>query len=113
MNRVFEDFLVCALREALCLDANSFPQGATRKGLRLEANPPGNIRLRPDLSWWRGGTCVFVGDAKYKRVTVRGVENADLYQLLAYTLATNLPSGLLVYAVGLSAERCKWPDTLS
>ena len=58
------------------------------------------MRLRPDLTWWLGGECVFVGDAKYKRVTVESVPNADLYQLLAYVTALDLPGGLLVYAKG-------------
>ena len=43
---------------------------------------------------------MFVGDAKYKRVTVESVPNADLYQLLAYVTALDLPGGLLVYAEG-------------
>ena len=38
---------------------------------------------------------------KYKRTTVEGIENADLYQLLAYTIALDLPRGLLVYGAGV------------
>ena len=41
-----------------------------------------------------------MGDAKYKRVKFEGVPNADLYQLLAYVTALDLPGGLLVYAQG-------------
>ncbi|MXW95952.1 MAG: hypothetical protein F4110_05940 [Acidimicrobiaceae bacterium] len=44
--------------------------------------------------------CTFVGDAKYKRIDTKAVPNADLYQLLAYVTAFNLPGGLLVYAKG-------------
>lgn len=40
--------------------------------------------------------CIFVGDAKYK-TTAQG-KNDDLYQLLAYCIATDLNSGMLVYA---------------
>ena len=43
---------------------------------------------------------MFVGDAKYKNIEGGRVPNADLYQLLAYTTALNLPGGLLVYAKG-------------
>ena len=43
---------------------------------------------------------MFVGDCKYKRAKVEGVPNADLYQLLAYTTALDLPDGLLIYAAG-------------
>ncbi|MDE0168423.1 MAG: restriction endonuclease, partial [bacterium] len=57
------------------------------------------IRLKPDISWWEGSRCVFVGDIKYKK-TDYGIPNADLYQLLAYTIAADLPSGLLIYAQG-------------
>ncbi|MDE0169461.1 MAG: restriction endonuclease, partial [bacterium] len=57
------------------------------------------IRLKPDISWWEGRRCVFVGDLKYKK-TDHGIPNADLYQLLAYTIAADLPSGLLIYAQG-------------
>lgn len=96
MNKVFEDFVVVALREALGLDARRFPQGDGR--LRLDT--AGRVRLRPDLSWWRTGKCIFVGDAKYKRISVEGILHPDLYQLLAYTVAAELPEGLLIYAAG-------------
>jgi 5-methylcytosine-specific restriction enzyme subunit McrC len=42
--------------------------------------------------------------AKYKYIGVTGIDNPDLYQLLAYTIALDLPAGLLVYATG-EAER--------
>ena len=57
------------------------------------------MRLRPDLTWRDGSRCTFVGDVKYKQ-TDNGVPNADLYQLLAYTTALDLPGGLLIYAQG-------------
>ncbi len=37
--------------------------------------------------------------AQYKRAD-GGVPNSDLYQLLAYTTALDLPGGLLIYAQG-------------
>ena len=43
---------------------------------------------------------MFAGDAKYKNVGGERIPNADLYQLLAYTTALDLPSGLLIYAEG-------------
>jgi 5-methylcytosine-specific restriction enzyme subunit McrC len=98
MNTVFEDFVVETLREHLGLSAGAFPQNAVGKGLRLDE--AGLIKLKPDLSWWESGRCVFVGDAKYKRLTGEGLKHADLYQLLTYTISTGLPSGLLVYAAG-------------
>lgn len=98
MNRVFEDFVVVALREALALSSTSFPQGARSRSLFLDRGE--RIRLAPDLSWWDGRRCTFVGDAKYKRVNVPGVKHPDLYQLLSYVIATGLPGGLLIYAAG-------------
>ena len=55
--------------------------------------------LRPDLAWRDGSRWTFVGDVKYKRMDAE-VPNADLYQLLAYATALDLPGGLLIYAQG-------------
>jgi 5-methylcytosine-specific restriction enzyme subunit McrC len=99
MNAVFENFAVVALREALGLSARVFPQGMRgHGGLCLDAAH--QIRLEPDISWWDDSRCVFVGDVKYKRIGARAILHPDLYQLLAYTIATDLPSGLLIYAAG-------------
>ena len=96
MNKVFEDFMVVALRETLGVTDREFPQGASGRRLWLAGD---RIRVKPDISWWEGRRCVFVGDLKYKK-TDYGIPNADLYQLLAYTIAADLPEGLLVYAQG-------------
>ncbi|HEX6122533.1 MAG TPA: hypothetical protein VFY89_05205 [Ktedonobacterales bacterium] len=99
MNVVFERFVAVALREALKVTERSFPQNMRgRASLYLDAAR--RVRLKPDLSWWDGARCVFVGDIKYKRVQTDGVLHPDLYQLLAYTLATGLPQGMLIYAAG-------------
>ena len=47
----------------------------------------------------------WVGDAKYKWLPSGTYRNADLYQLLAYAVATGLPGGTLIYAAdeGVSA----------
>ena len=97
MNRIFEDFMVTALRESLGVAERDFPQGGSRRGMRLDRG--GRVHLKPDISWWEGIRCVFVGDLKYKK-TDSGIPNADLYQLLAYTIAADLPTGLLIYAQG-------------
>ena len=95
MNRLFEDFLAAALREAL---------GASSARLRsdheITLDKDDRAKLKPDLSWWEGGTCSFVGDAKYKNLTTEHVPGADLYQLLAYVTALDLGGGLLIYAKG-------------
>ena len=99
MNAVFQEFVTQALRESLkvsdrvlCSD-NGMPR-------RVTLDEAGRVRLKPDLSWWDGSVCTFVGDAKYKNITVEPVPNADLYQLLAYTTALDLPGGMLIYAQG-------------
>jgi len=103
MNEVFENFVVVALRDALGLSERAWPQGARCR--RIVLDQAGIVDLEPDLSWWDGNVCTFVGDVKYKRVSVTGIKHPDLYQLLAYTVATNLPGGLLIYAAGEGDER--------
>lgn len=101
MNRVFERFALVALRDALGLDARTFPAGAVGRQLHLDARVPPLIDLEPDISWWEfDGRPSFVGDLKYKRTQVDEVKHPDIYQLLAYTTATDLPAGLLIYAAG-------------
>ena len=95
MNRVFEGFVRRALREELELAERAFPAERV-----IPFDKEEKIKLKPDLSWWEGGTCVFVGDAKYKRIEYKHAPNADLYQLLAYATALGLPGGMLVYAKG-------------
>jgi 5-methylcytosine-specific restriction enzyme subunit McrC len=106
MNDVFENFVLVALREALGLNERDFPQGTKGRPFYLNTDDHDQrVRIRPDLSWWEGDRCVFVGDAKYKRLSIKGYEHADLYQLLAYCVASGLPGGLLIYAVGERPER--------
>ena len=95
MNVVFQEFVTVALREALGLSPAVFGEKAIPS-----LDDGGRIHLRPDLTWWDGRSCVFVGDAKYKKITHASVPNADLYQLLAYATALDLPGGLLIYAQG-------------
>ena len=98
MNEVFQEFVTRALRDELGLSERTFRSDEEKSGVFLDER--GRVALKPDLSWWDGRTCRFVGDAKYKRVQDKRVPNADLYQLLAYATALDLPGGLLVYAGG-------------
>lgn len=101
MNKVFERFALVALREELGLDARTFPAAARGRWLHLDDREQPLIDLEPDLSWWEAdGTPSFIGDLKYKRTKVDEVKHADIYQLLAYTIAADLPAGLLIYAAG-------------
>ena len=104
MNVVFQRFVTRALREALGASDRTLRSDEDRGLPHIwldedEGRPPGSrIRLKPDISWWDGPRCTFVGDAKYKHI--ESVPNADLYQLLAYATALDLPGGLLIYAKG-------------
>ena len=101
MNVVFQEFVTTALREELDVSEGVLYSDKDLKG-RIHLDDTKNVGLEPDLTLWKDGRCTFVGDAKYKRTNVESVPNADLYQLLAYTTALDLPGGLLIYAHGES-----------
>jgi 5-methylcytosine-specific restriction enzyme subunit McrC len=99
MNKVFEDFVCIALREALR------PYGGRgvlqAKGVHLDEDE--RVRMRPDFVWYGDGNQgrpLAVADAKYKAEKKEGYPDADLYQMLAYCTALGLPAGHLVYAKG-------------
>ena len=98
MNVLFEKFITRALQEAMKVSDRTFRKVRPRDRVTLDEK--GAVRLEPDLSWWDGSVCRFVGDAKYKRITDDRVPNSDLYQLLAYATALDLPGGMLIYAQG-------------
>ncbi|WP_409472467.1 McrC family protein [Streptomyces sp. HC307] len=99
MNKVFEDFVCVALREAL------YPYGGRgvlqAKGVHLDEEE--RVRMQPDFVWYGDGNPgrpLAVVDAKYKVENKYGYPGADLYQMLAYCTALGLPAGHLVYAKG-------------
>ncbi|RSN18697.1 restriction endonuclease [Streptomyces sp. WAC 01325] len=102
MNKLFEDFVTVALREALR------EHGLTA---RLQDSHhldlAGLVRMRPDLvvRTGDGRTPLAVVDAKYKVEKADGLLNADLYQALAYATVLGLPEAHLVYAAGRQPER--------
>lgn len=96
MNQVFERFVFEALRDALALSERAFRRGVSSRLFLAEGS---RIELKPDLSWWQGDDCVFIGDAKYK-VPASDIPNADVYQALAYTVGADLPGAILVYPLG-------------
>ena len=99
LNKVFQEFVTVALREALGLSRKTFSEQWTGS---LDTGD--KVRIRPDLVWREGGNPCFVGDVKYKNLTRESdnnrVPNSDLYQLLAYVTALDLPGGMLIYAQG-------------
>ena len=98
MNVIFQEFVTRALRDELRVSDRVFRSDDRIE--RVTLDEAGQVRLKPDLTWWDGGDCTFAGDVKYKRIENAHVPNADLYQLLAYATALDLPGGLLIYAQG-------------
>ncbi|NYI03812.1 McrC family protein [Allostreptomyces psammosilenae] len=102
MNKLFEDFVTVALREALreC-DLTAHLQEAHH------LDTAAAVRMRPDLVVHSvdGRTPRAVVDAKYKVERADGRPNADLYQALAYATVLGLREAHLVYAAGRQPER--------
>lgn len=94
MNLVFEQFVRLALRAALGATPSEFPDRPPQRRL----DEAGVVPLKPDLCLINDQQVVWVGDAKYKRLPAGAYTNADLYQLLAYSVALDLPGGTLIYA---------------
>ena len=98
MNVLFQEFLIQALRETLGVSGRTLRSDSSVRGLTMDYEE--QVTLKPDLTWWDGTACTFVGDAKYKNLTGEHVPNSDLYQMLSYATALDLPGGLLIYAQG-------------
>lgn len=87
MNNLFERFVTERLRNEL------------RGHLKVEAQKSSyldddkRVTIRPDLRLTRNGSTVGVADIKYKLDEA----NTDYYQILAYTIALDLPKGTLIY----------------
>ncbi|WP_033325749.1 McrC family protein [Streptomyces yerevanensis] len=97
MNKVFEDFVCVALREALTLHGGH----GTLQARNVYLDEDDAIRMRPDLVWYEeSGAPLAVADAKYKAGKPHGYPDADLYQMLAYCTSLGLNNGHLVYAKG-------------
>ncbi|MGV9954469.1 McrC family protein [Streptomyces cellulosae] len=96
MNRIFEDFVTVALREALRGSGH-----VARFQDPLHLDEARTVRMKPDLVLYGPdrAPCA-VADAKYKAVRPGGYPDADLYQVLAYCTALGLDEGHLVYAKG-------------
>ncbi|MEO3751826.1 restriction endonuclease [Streptomyces sp. B6B3] len=101
MNKVFEDFVCVALREAL----RQFGGRCALQARGVYLDEADTVRMRPDLVWnGEEGGPIAVADAKYKAEKRGAFPDADLYQMLAYCAALGLGEGHLVYARG-SATR--------
>ena len=98
MSTLFQEFVTVALRDRLGVSDRTLSSDAG--GRKIPFDEKEAVKLKPDLSWWDGETCTFVGDVKYKSVTSVPAPTSDLYQLLAYATVLDLQGGLLIYAEG-------------
>ena len=96
MPKLFEEFVTVALREELHAMHGGRVAGQDPHFLDQAAE----VRLYPDIVWYRRGQPAAVADAKYKSEHQGGYPNPDLYQMLAYCTALRLPRGHLIYARG-------------
>jgi 5-methylcytosine-specific restriction enzyme subunit McrC len=96
MNRVVEDFVVVALRDALGVSERTLVQGCEKRDLHL--GDVNRVGLEPDISWWEGARCRWVGDVKYKSLVSNAVDKSDVHQMLAYLVGSGTRRGALVYA---------------
>lgn len=96
MNKLFEDFVTAALRQA----CRGFGHSARLQDPH-HLDEASAIRMKPDfVLYGPNGTPCAVVDAKYKAEKRDGFPDADLYQMLAYCTALGLREGHLVYAKG-------------
>jgi 5-methylcytosine-specific restriction enzyme subunit McrC len=103
MANVFEDFVVTAMREQLKLSRSEMPR-ANEIHPYMYLDEGQLVRLKPDISRWEGSRCVAIGDVKYKPIADAGVIHADIYQILAYAVANELPEASLIYAMPKSEQ---------
>lgn len=99
MAKVFEDFVTAALSTEL-----REVGGRCRAQDRHYLDVDNRVAIRPDLVWYVDAEPHAVIDAKYKAEKPAGFPDADLYQMLAYCTALDLPEGHLVYAKGNEPE---------
>lgn len=102
MNDLFEKFVGRELRR--CLQAQGLRVHLQHGGqylMRDPSNGAGLFALRPDIVVFEGNKAVCIGDTKWKRLSPEerklGVQQADLYQMLAYADRYACDSILMVY----------------
>jgi 5-methylcytosine-specific restriction enzyme subunit McrC len=91
MNALFEAFVGRSLATALPPGVRLSEQAARW----LDADR--RVSLKIDFLLERGGVPALVADTKYKRIETFGAGNADVFQMLAYCVATGVPTAVLVY----------------
>ncbi len=94
MNDLFERFVTERLRRTLRGRLDVKDQH------RDHLDEERSVRIRPDLLFGQERSPRLVADIKYKLTDESASgSNTDLYQLLAYTTALDLPEGMLIYCL--------------
>lgn len=91
MNALFERWLTNRIRRYLDPALSVIPQD------RWRLDTDSRITMFPDLVFYDGDRPVYCADIKYKLTSTGRGRSDDYYQLLAYTTATQVDEGLLIY----------------
>lgn len=91
MNALFEAFVTRSV-------ARRLPVGLSLNGQAKQPLDTGKqVTLLIDMLFSRDARPVLVADTKYKRIETHGLGNADVYQMLAYCVATGVSTAVLIY----------------
>lgn len=93
MNKVFEDVVGTGLLQAL--QSNGF---TVRLQHHDHLDIDRRIKIQPDVVIRRNSEVVAIADIKYKRPSLGGVSNDDLYQAIAYATRYGLNHVTLIFA---------------
>jgi 5-methylcytosine-specific restriction enzyme subunit McrC len=100
LERVFENYVTAG---ALTAFADRCQDQVAVQPFRLASpSAPGqpDLHVRPDVLLERDGRPRLVLDAKWKRLSRSGLPTDDVYQVLAYAAALQVPRTVLVYPGG-------------
>jgi 5-methylcytosine-specific restriction enzyme subunit McrC len=101
LEQVFEQFLTRLLTNAVETNEKRraryrvVPQPLIRASVPVAGQP--DLNVRPDVLLFRDGAARRVIDAKWKRLGPTPLIAADVYQMLAYCSALDVPRAVLVY----------------
>lgn len=109
VNQLFELYLYKVLKEHLVEDFDVKYQSPIKYLAQCEDN--NYLQLRPDITFVSGSQVNYVVDAKYKEVLYDGkelnVSQADIYQMLAYSVRYACDNIALIYPKLLTDEQCE------
>jgi 5-methylcytosine-specific restriction enzyme subunit McrC len=90
MEIVFQDYLAGALRRQLA------GRGQIKSQDCYALDVDGRLTRKPDVTFWRDGTCVAIADAKYRRREQTNF-SADINQIVTYCTTRAVNHGHLIY----------------